>query len=122
MSGRIGGIFPGGPHRIGDGGSAARRIRRVADVAEATGRRGRARARWHRRRRAVLGALAVAAAAGAVGVLAGRGLGADPPERAARADSASALDRAISREVNRTLLELWKMEDAERLGLPGGLP
>ena len=120
MSARIGGIFPGGPHRVGDGGTV-RRIPRVADTAAAADSRRQVRARRRRRRLAILGGLAVLAAAGAVGVLAGRGLGADPPERAAQDDAAAALDRAISREVNRTLLELWKMEDAERIGVPGRL-
>ena len=72
-----------------------------------------ARTRRRRSRRVTLGALAALAAAALLGVAVGRDLGPSPREVAARADSANAMDRAVSREVNRVLLELWKMEGME---------
>lgn len=122
MSARIGGVFPGGPHRVGEGGSAPPRIRGVADFTKAADGRRLERARARRRRRVVLGLLAAMLAGGAGGVLAGLAFGPDPQGQARQNEEASSLDRAISREVNRTLLELWKMEDAERVGIRRRLP
>jgi hypothetical protein len=51
--------------------------------------------------------------AGSAGFVVGRGSGASAAERAARTDSAAALDRLVSKEMNRMLLELWKMESLE---------
>ncbi|HSW29700.1 MAG TPA: hypothetical protein VLH75_09500 [Longimicrobiales bacterium] len=76
--------------------------------------RGRlARTRRRRRQRAAAGAVAALIVAGAIGLVVGRGSGTLAPEQAARAESAAALDRAVSKEVNRVLLELWKMESME---------
>ena len=85
----------------------------MAERSKAAARGQLDRTHRRRRRRLLVGALATLIGAGAIGLLAGRGLGASAPEQAARADSAAALDRAVSKEVNRVLLELWKMEGME---------
>jgi hypothetical protein len=85
----------------------------MAERSKAAARGRIEKTRSHRRRRVWVGALAALIAAGSLGLAAGSGLGASAREKAARADSASALDRAVSKEVNRVLLELWKMEGLE---------
>lgn len=108
--------FPGGPT---NGPDAARRtkprLRGVAQLEEArarTAERRKHRARG-RRTAVVLGAAALAAFS--------LGLGAGFLHRATqetltqglRAAHTERTDMGISREVNRTLLELWKMEELE---------
>lgn len=113
MNGGVRGIFPGGPTRGGARAGARPRLPTVADRWRAGIAEGTRRARRRRRSRALAGAALVLASAGFLGVAAGRRVGTPAPDRAARADSASAVDRVVSREVNRVLLELWKMEGLE---------
>lgn len=123
MSSRISGVFPGGPSR------SAQALRVTAHapirgVAERTARErsaARARSRLERSKRRLVGTLLAMAAAAAVGFTAGRGLGGETPQ-ARPATASDALDRAISSEVNRVLLELWRMEDVERLGVRRAVP
>jgi hypothetical protein len=55
----------------------------------------------------------VVAAAG--GTYVGHASHRSPKELVADQDLSRQQDRSISREVNRTLLQLWKMEDVEAL-------
>lgn len=67
------------------------------------------------------GTAAALMTAGLLGYLAGRGAEPSTGEGGHPAGERATLDRVISREVNRTLLELWRMEDVERVTSAGGL-
>jgi hypothetical protein len=60
-----------------------------------------------------VGLFLIVAAAFALGVGLGRASHTTAEELTADRNVARARDQDISREVNRTLLELWKMEDVE---------
>lgn len=108
--GRVRGVFPGGPRR--GGGSAERGA--PPSVSELSGRAARtkgARRRRRRRRRTMWTVVGVMALSAGIGVALGRY--AHDPTEAPRSPQSNAVDRAVSREVNRVLLELWKMEEGE---------
>jgi len=115
MSEPIRGRYPGGPRRPRDG-EASRPPTRVPTVAEIeTGirRRTRAAERRARRRRIWIGFLVSLILAGSVGFGVGRAVH-EPTAEVALPDGARrGVDKEISTQVNRTLLELWKMEDVE---------
>lgn len=115
---RIRGAFPGGPHR--DPSSVvplarAPRIERVSDVEDRISKR---RVERVRRRRAWRIGLALAVAVG-LGAIIGAGIGIRSHTTqellTAEQERSRQRDLDISEEVNRTLLELWKMEDVEAL-------
>lgn len=111
------GSWPGGPSRSGEAEPLGRKPR--LDSAESIDARAADRAQRHKhrrsaRRKAILLAASMVAAGG-VGWLMGVQSKQSPEsirlsqERERRAES----DRFISSEVNRTLLQLWRMEDIE---------
>lgn len=122
MAERITGSFPGGPTRA-DTTPRRRgpvRTRSVEVLEEARAARTFRRRRTARRRRVVWGFVLSLAAAGAAGVYLGMGSHVSPTELSVQAEEARARDFDISREVNRTLLELWRMEELEARRSMGG--
>lgn len=117
----IQGVFPGGPHRGGEAPGLARPIRRMEDLTAGAVVVHRRRAAARRRRRWILGSLAVTCLAGFTGYLLGLESSPTAEGIARQGEAQATLDRFISREVNRTLLELWRMEDVERIRAPGGI-
>ena len=116
---RIGGSYPGGPSRQGRGEERGEpRLERVDEIEERMSRaRGRA-ARDRRARRIRIGfvlALCVAAGTGlALGLMSDR----STEDIAREREEERMQSRDVSQEVNRVLLELWKMEDLERVQRP----
>lgn len=111
----IKGSFPGGPTRPGadDAPRRAPRIRRVADI-EAGRHRRAAETRARRRRiRLGVGIAAVISVAFGIGIALGMASHTTAADMTAEQQAAYARDRSISSEVNRVLLELWRMEDVE---------
>ena len=116
MEGRIRGSFPGGPSRPAapPTRSGPPRLKPVADIEEGLARRNVAR-RHRRRYRRIAGGLGVAMAlsaaiGGAVGWKSHRTQAELVAERTRETQ-----DLDISKEINRTLLNLWKMEDVEAI-------
>lgn len=118
MEGRIRGSFPGGPGRS-EGPSDGRdppRLERAEEFearqrARVAGRGGR-----KRRRRVAVGFIVSVLVAGGAGLVLGvRSARTAEELQEEQARAARPLDAQISREVNRTLLQLWKMEDVEAL-------
>jgi len=114
MSTRIRGAFPGGPSRAADRAPSAKapRLPAMRELEAAFARRRRERARRGRRRRVAVGILAVLGGAFGIGLALGRASHATASELQAESDK-RASDQLISSEVNRVLVELWKMEDLE---------
>lgn len=115
MSERIRGSYPGGPARDGSGGTDRPpvRVRRVRDFEDARALRSLASSRRDRRRRVVAGLALLLAVAFGVGTSLGRSSHETQATLTARETESRQRDVDISREVNRTLLQLWKMEDVE---------
>ncbi len=112
---RVRGVFPGGPS--GPGGSATPRatrpVRSMDDLQRAAARTWTRTARRRRGMRrvwvvAVMAALAAALGAG-FGFLSHR----SPSHALSPSQVQNDVDRLVQREVNRMLLELWKMESVE---------
>jgi hypothetical protein len=116
-SDRIRGSFPGGPRRgaFAEPLDRAPRLERVAQIEERVARRERGRARKSRHGRVVAGFVVAMVVAGAVGAGIGLASHATREEITAEQEAVRAQDQFISKEVNRSLLELWKMEDVEAL-------
>jgi hypothetical protein len=88
-------------------------LRRVADIEESISRRRLHAARRRRSVRVRVGLAAVVALAFAIGAVLGRRSHTTAAELTEAREAARTRDLDISQEVNRTLLELWKMEDVE---------
>lgn len=120
MEDRIGGAFPGGPSRKGsteERGSKPR-LTRVEDIElrKAAQRERRARRRRLKRLAAGVGLSVVVAGAGGVylGLQSHQSIDEIRSEQSFAEESESGFDMSeISQEVNRTLLELWRMEQVE---------
>jgi len=116
---RIQGSFPGGPsRRQGGEPSPPTRAVRTMDEVEAGIARRRQRIRERgRRSRAAWTAVGIGILAAALGYGLGRWSHRTPAQLQADAEvqARKQVDGFISREVNRTLLELWRMEDVEAL-------
>lgn len=117
MTERIHGSFPGGPRRAQYAQPLDRtpRLERVAHLEDRVSRGRRARDQKRRLHRITLGFLLAMAAAGAIGGAVGFASHTTPEELTAEQEALGRQDQFISKEVNRTLLELWKMEDVEAL-------
>jgi hypothetical protein len=117
MGVRIEGAFPGGPRR----GEAARahpftKPALAEELAERAVLRRAARARARRLRRITLVYLCAAILAAVVGFSLGLASRRTPADLVEEQEAARRSDGdLLSQEVNRTLLELWKMEDFESL-------
>lgn len=111
----IRGSFPGGPTRRDPDEPAppTPHLPRMADVEERTSRRALGATRRRRRLRTRLGFVLVLASGFAVGAALGYAGRTTPEELTAAREEARQRDLSVSSEVNRVLLELWKMEDVE---------
>lgn len=109
----IRGVFPGGPRRRRSDEGPSRRPATLAELSVQADRRRLARRERRRARRRRTGIVLALVGSAAVGFALGHQSHASPDSLRAELESANALDGAVSREVNRVLLELWKMEDVE---------
>lgn len=103
---------------MGDPPSSGRpepRLRRVEEIEESLSRRQRYRTRRTRRNRILKATFIVAALSFLAGTALGSAGSATQEQLTQAAISARERDNFISSEVNRTLLQLWKMEDLEAL-------
>lgn len=107
--------FPGGPHHPGPSHRSGHRALppTVQELEERLGRRGLARAHDRRLRRVRVCFSCAAVLAAALGYTLGLASRTTPAELSEAVQAQHQLDADISREVNRTLLQLWKMEDFE---------
>ena len=120
MEGKISGSFPGGPRKrvAAAERTSAPRLRRVEDIEElAVGQHIR-RTRDRRRKRVFYAVLVSVAISGATGWYLGiqnqSSLEEVRAQMAAQRATESGGDMGdLSSEVNRVMLELWKMEDVE---------
>ncbi|HSW27853.1 MAG TPA: hypothetical protein VLH75_00045 [Longimicrobiales bacterium] len=115
MEKRIEGSFPGGPTRRDPGEPApqAPRLRRVEEIEERASSRVLHSARGRRTTRLRAGLLVALGAAFAIGLALGRASHMTQEKLTAGREAARARDLGVSSEVNRVLLELWRMEDIE---------
>lgn len=115
----IRGAYPGGPTHpatLSEPGLTPF-IPSVASLETYAAHRRLLRRRARRAARRIVGVSAVFAAALVIGGALGRASRVTPTEVASARQAQPSMDRLISREVNRTLLELWKMEDLESAGV-----
>lgn len=116
MSGGFHGSFPGGPSRRGGPPprSGPPRLRRVEDIEERVARRQMVLKRDRRRSRVLWGLVGTAFAAGTIGLLLGMQSHTTAAEITAAEEARNQPSTMeLSKEVNRTLLQLWRMEDVE---------
>lgn len=116
MDGRIDSGFPGGPRRRTESsprGNRPPRMERVGELEHRVSRRKLKRTRARRARRIAFGLGAAMLLAGSAGAYIGYTTRTTPQEVMEAQDAARRREDGISSEVNRTLLELWKMEDVE---------
>jgi hypothetical protein len=108
------GVYPGGPHGPGPRDDAGRRPRlmRVEEIDALADRRAIQRGRRRRRNRVVIASVVALLIALVAGIALGRQAH-RTVEEIVESQVESSVERAISAEVNRTLLELWKMEDVQ---------
>lgn len=112
MARNVGSSYPGGPKRSSEDASPSR-LWSTEDL-EARGRQKVIRSRRAKKKRALLLVGAVSAlAAGAFGYFLGIEARVEPPSQDAAETSA---DQTMNQQINRLMLELWKMEDLERQG------
>jgi hypothetical protein len=122
---RIRGSYPGGPSRDddasaapGEGAAATPGLRRVERIEARLGRRSRARAKRERARRIWSGlAVAVAVAVG-MGLYLGARSHRTSEQLTDERNQQRELEQTLTRETNRVLLELWKMEEVEKQATP----
>ena len=114
---RIGGGYPGGPSpRQGSEPTApTRAVRTMGDVEAGIARRQLRIKERGRRSRMVWTAVGVGVLAAALGAGLGLMSHRSPEQIRQEHQAQTRQDLDISKEVNRTLLELWKMEDVEAL-------
>lgn len=115
MAERITGSFPGGPTRkdTSPQREGPPRTARVEELEAARATRAVHIRQRARRRRVVWGFVLSLLIAGGVGLALGLGSHTTAEDISAQAQQTRAKDLDISKEVNRTLLELWRMEEVE---------
>ena len=120
MEGRMSGSFPGGPRKqvAAAERTAAPRLSRVEDMEERAVDRHVRRSQQRRRKRIAFAVLLSVAVSGAGGVYLGLRNRATLEEiraefAAQQAAEAGGGPSDMSTEVNRAMMELWKMEDVE---------
>lgn len=116
MSERISGSFPGGPGKRDrlPARSTPPRLERVESLENRLAIRADRMRGAARRRRLLVGLSVALAVAGLVGYLLGLQSHTTAADIMADQQAAQSVDRSeLSTEVNRTLLELWRMEDVE---------
>lgn len=114
MSPRIG-MYPGGPHGAASGKEihGPPHLLRVEEIGERIDRHYNQHRRRKRRNHLVLALALGVSLAGGVGLILGHLAHTTPEELAKEVEAEQNPDAGISKEVNRTLLELWKMEEVE---------
>ena len=114
MPSSFSGSFPGGPSRKAERQPLGRspRLQRVQDLEERVAQRSMLLKKGARRSRVVWGVTSSAVAAAVVGLVLGL-MSHSSAEELRMADERQNTAPELSREVNRTLLQLWKMEDLE---------
>jgi len=119
---RIRGSYPGGPKREGapdaDAVGSAARLDRIEDVEERLGRRSRAREQRRRARRIWSGLVMAVALAAGTGLYLGLRSHRTSEQLTDDRNDVRERDLDITRETNRVLLELWRMEDVEKQATP----
>ena len=115
MEGRIQGSWPGGPRRDGEAQERKRppRLQRVEEIEAGLASRSLRATRRARSRRLIFGAALSAALALAFGWVMGVRSHTTAEEITAAQAAQQTRDLDISSEINRALLELWRMEDLE---------
>ncbi len=115
MADRIRGSFPGGPTRkdTSPQREGPPRTGRVEELEAARAARSVRIRRKARKRRVVWGFVVSLLVAGGIGLALGLGTHTTAEELTAEAQQTRTRDMDISQEVNRTLLELWRMEEVE---------
>ena len=115
MGERILGSFPGGPRRRGPSEEPVPSVRlhRVEEIEAGIARRRLVLNRKRRRRRTVGGMVFALSLAGAAGLLVGLLSTSSAEELTAAQMESQSRERGASQDLNRALLELWKMEDLE---------
>ena len=117
MNDRIAGSFPGGPQRRTSAAkrTSAPRLRRVEDIEARAARQQIRRSQGRRQKRVFFAMLVSVVLAGAAGTILGvrNRTSLEQVRAEVAAETASADMSDMSTEVNRALLELWKMEDVE---------
>ena len=115
MEERITGSWPGGPKREGDAHKRTRppRLRRAEDIEAGLAARSVRIRHGARSRRIAIGLGVSLAVAGGFGWVLGKASHRTAEEVISEYATARRRDLDISAEVNRTLLELWKMENVQ---------
>ena len=115
MEGRIRGSYPGGPRKGSPPPERSRapRLSRVEEIEAGIARRSLRLSRRRKKRRLAVGLVAALLVSGGFGLLLGVRSHTTPAEIVARTRVSRKRDLDISREVNRTLLQLWQMEDLD---------
>lgn len=115
MSG-FGGRYPGGPRRRAEGEEPPQRpdLEGLEDYEERVARQSGRRRANRRARRVKIGFLVAILLSGAIGLMLGYMSHQTPEDFAAERERARQ-EFSASQEVNRVLMELWKMEDIEKL-------
>lgn len=115
MTTRTGSLFPGGPSRRPDGHADTRRPRltSVAEIEARLADRRRATRRRGRRLRIIAGLGVTALVAFGLGMAVGRGARVTREELILAEEARTARGTGVDAEVNRMLMELWRMEDVE---------
>ena len=115
MEERIRGTFPGGPRRKDPAPvrTKAPRLRRVREIEASVAKRGFDHIRRRRRRRVFTGFVFALTVAGGLGTVIGLRSHTTSEELVAAGAGREVPEMDISQDLNRTLLELWKMEDVE---------
>ena len=109
------GIYPGGPHGTASVKKMQRppRLMRVEEIEKRIARRSIRHGRRKRRNRLVLALLLGVSAAGGLGLILGRSAHTSAEELTEALEVKQKPGSDISEEINRALLELWRMEEVE---------
>ena len=120
---RIRGRYPGGPQREGasdaeGGAGAAPHLHTVGELEAGRGRKSRAREQRRRARRVWSGLILAITASAGVGLFLGLRSHRTSEQITDERNDTREQQQELSRETNRVLLELWRMEDVEKQATP----
>ena len=116
------GIYPGGPHSASSGreGQQPPRLMRVEEIEERLAHHSEQFRQRSRRKRLVLGLLFCVVAAGGLGLIVGHSTHTTPEELTEVLEANVKSESEFSELVDRTLMELWKMEELQIARTRGG--
>ncbi|MFV1988639.1 MAG: hypothetical protein ACC682_15300 [Gemmatimonadota bacterium] len=114
MSTRIG-MYPGGPRGAAPGTEihGSPHLMRVEEIEELIGRRSSCHRQRNRRKHLIVALVLGTVLAGSFGLVVGRSAHTTPEELANEVVAKQNPEAGLSKQVNRTLLELWRMEEVE---------